>query len=109
MGKKGEALRPAFGIPNFIQEKKELDVTQLTDEEKILGTGASSEFWKALKSHINNSLTELDKINESAIASGMSYEEIGKNTTTVLLAKGIINKIFNIVDDAKEALEAKNE
>lgn len=105
MDKKGEALKPVFNIPSFIQEEKELDVTSLTDDEHTLGTGANSAFWIALKLHINNQLRELEKINEAAIASGMSYEEIGKNTTTITLAKGIINKIFNIVEDAKEALE----
>jgi hypothetical protein len=51
----------------------------------------------------------LEKINEAAVAGGMSYEEIGRNTIVITQTKGIIQKIFNIVEDAKEALDKQAE
>lgn len=101
-----QALKPVFNIPDFIKKEREKDITEISDEEEILGQGADMAFWLTLKKHIENQIQELDKINEEAIASGMSLEEIGRNTIVISQVKGVLNRIFNIVDDSKEALES---
>lgn len=106
---KGQALRPeVFNLPSFQKEEK-TDEEILTDDEKILGTGANNSFWKILRRHIDNCITELDQVNEQAISSGASLEEIGRNTVVVNLTKGVLRRIFAKVEDSKEALEGAND
>lgn len=107
MANKGQAIKPVFNIPAFLEQKEELNILELTDEEKVLGTGANTAFWTALKSHVNNQLLELDKMGEAAISTGAPLEEIGRNAVVISQIKGVINKIFHVVDDAKEALETQ--
>lgn len=100
-----QAIKPDFNIPTYIESKKELDVETLTEDERILGTGGDQKFWLTLRKHIENELIEIDKIGEAAIANGASLEEIGRNTIVISYVKGIVNKIFNVVEDAREAVE----
>uniref|UniRef100_A0A6M3J205 Uncharacterized protein n=1 Tax=viral metagenome TaxID=1070528 RepID=A0A6M3J205_9ZZZZ len=103
MADKG-AIRPEiFTIKGFIQQDKKDD--EHTVEEKILATGANNAFWKTLKKHFENSIQQLDRINEEAIAGGMPLEEIGRNALVISQVKGVLNKIMNVVEDAKEALD----
>jgi hypothetical protein len=109
MANKGQALRPeTFSIPSFIQKEREKDVVELTDDEKVLGAGADQKFWKILRKHIENKIIELDKISEAAIVQGLPLEEIGRNTIVISQVKGVINAIFNLVDDARESIENGN-
>ena len=98
------ALRPEiFNIKGFIQQEKKDD--EFNVEEKILAAGAEQIFWKTLKKHFDNSLVQLDQINEAAISGGMPLEEIGRNALVISQVKGVLRKIMNVVEDAKEALE----
>lgn len=99
------ALKPAFNIPSFIKREPKEDEEILTDEEKVLAQGADKAFWKILKKHIDSEIVLLDQIAEQAIEAGSSLEEIGRNTIVISQVKGVLNKIFNVVDDAHEALE----
>lgn len=105
MAKKAEALRPVSSIAEFIKPQEEVQVEDITEEEKTLAAGANQAFWKVLKRHIENEIGVLEQINEQAIANGLPPEEIGKNTIVISLSKGVIKKIFNIVEDAREAAE----
>ena len=111
MGQKGQAIRPEVtNISSFIKKEREQDVEELTEEEKTLANGARHAFWLTLKKHIEKQVAELDKISEVAIESGMTLEDIGRNTIVISQVKGVINKIFNVVEDAFEAREnAKRE
>lgn len=101
-----QAIKPTFlSINDFVKEKVEKTIEDLTDEEKVLAAGAKQSFWIELKKHINNQIVELDKINEIAIQTGMPLEEIGRNTIVISQVKGVINRIFNIVEDSREAVE----
>lgn len=102
------ALRPGSftSIPSFIQEKGD---NELTVEEKILASGADQTFWKTLRKHFDSSVEQLEQINESAMASGMSVEEIGRNAIVISQVKGVLRKIVNTVEDAKEALDGGGE
>jgi len=107
MANNAQALRPVSNIPSFISKERERDIEELTVAEKLLGSGAETPFWKALKKHIENQIQELEKINEVAIAQGLPLEEIGRNTIVISQTKGVITKIFNIVEDAHEATEER--
>jgi len=95
-------------IATFVKEK-EVEVKGLTDEEKILARGANTSFWKVLKDYIGEVVESLDLINEMAIDKGSEFEEVGKNTVVISLAKGVIKKIIDRVEDAKEASEKPEE
>lgn len=105
-----QALKPdVFRIPSFQKKEVDKDIKVLTQEEKILGAGATTQFWKTLKEHIENIVIELDQVNTDAIGSGASFEEIGRNTVVINLVKGVIERIFEVVDDASKSLEANGE
>lgn len=99
------ALRPeVFSLQGYIQDQK-ADQKGVSPEEQILATGASNPFWRTLKKHIDKELEALDAIQDTAIASGMPTEEIGRNAIVISQTKGVIKKIFNAVTDASEAVE----
>jgi len=107
MAKTSKAVKPDrffSNLPAFLGEK-EVKKGELADEEKILGTGANTAFWKTLKDFIEEVSRNLDEVNEVAISQGANYEEVGKNTIVISLAKGIIKKIIDRVEDAREACE----
>lgn len=105
MANKGQAIRPEIFNLQAFQKDERTDEEVLTDEEKTLAHGSRTAFWKILKRHIDNVIEELDQINEQAMASGLSLEEIGRNTIVVSQTKGVLRRIFNKVEDAKEAQE----
>ena len=104
-----QAIKPVFNIASYIKDKEQpkTDVETLSEDEKTLGYGAKQKFWKVLKAHIENEIDTIDKIAESAIESGMPMDEIGRNTVVVSQVKGVLNKIFNIVEDSYEATKNK--
>ena len=100
------ALRPEiFNIKGWIQQENKDD--EFTVEEKILAAGAEQAFWKTLKKHFESSIQQLEQINEAAISSGSNKELIGENAIVISLVKGVLNKIVNVVQDAKEALDER--
>lgn len=102
---KGQAIRPGIFNLQAFQTEDKTDEQVLSDEEKTLAHGSRTAFWKILKKHIDNVIEELDQINESAMESGLSLEEIGRNTVVVSQTKGVLRRIFLKVEDAKEAEE----
>lgn len=103
MAKDEQAIKPVFNIASYIKEQPKTDVEELLEDEKTLGYGAKQKFWKVLKTHIENEIELIDKIAESAIESGAPMEEIGRNTIVVSQVKGVLKRIFNVVDDAYES------
>lgn len=108
MDDRKQAIRPGmFSLRKYAKEERELDEETLTDDEKVLANGAEQKFWLVLKKHLESEIDQIDRIAEAAIESGASTEEIGQNTIVVTQVKGLVRRLFNIVDDASEAL--KNE
>lgn len=98
------ALRPDHSVrPFFQQEPKTEDVKTITKDEEILAAGAENAFWKILRKRFDEAIAELDSINEQAISQGAPPDQIGQNTIVISLAKGVLKKIANVVEDAKEA------
>lgn len=100
------ALRPTFGMQDFIDTPKPQE-EEPTVEEGILAVGAEKVFWKTLKKHFDDQIRAIEQINEAAIASGMSFEEIGRNALVISQVKGVIRKIVDKVEDAKEAADGR--
>lgn len=103
MADKG-ALKPEIlNIPQFIDRDKKEGIEEITQDEKIFAAGAENAFWRTLKKHFDESIRQLDLVNENAISQGMPMEEIGRNAIVISQVKGVLNKIINVVEDAKEA------
>lgn len=105
MAKDEQAIKPVFNLASYIKQVKPAqdEAEELSDDEKVLGHGARQKFWLVLKKHIENEVELIDRIAESAIESGAPMEEIGRNTIVVSQVKGVINRIFNVVEDSYEA------
>lgn len=98
------ALRPEiFNISKFMEDKPKDDIEVITQDEKILAQGAETAFWRTLKRHFEDSVKQLDSINELAMEQGLPMEEIGRNAIVISQVKGVLKKVVNVVEDAKEA------
>lgn len=101
-----QALRPqSFTMQSFIKEEK--PQMEFTVEEEILAAGADKMFWKTLKKHFESNVEQLELMNETAIANGLPFDEIGRNALVISQVKGVLRKIINTVEDAKEAVDAR--
>jgi hypothetical protein len=106
MAKESKAIKPdVFNRLPVFEEEEEKDISGLSEEEKVLASGAKTTFWKVLKEYIEEVVNNLDEVNEMAISQGADYEEIGKNAIVVSATKGIIKKIINKVEDSREESE----
>jgi hypothetical protein len=106
--KKAEAIRPDFfaKIPSLAKDK-EAEKKGATKEERLLYGMSGTAGWRVLRQFIDEVLEDLDKLNEKAIEQGADFEEIGKNTLVVSMAKGVIERIVNKVEDAKESIDGE--
>ncbi len=103
--KKGQAIKPDYlfsRLPSFVKNA-EADKAGMDEDEIMLADMGESRGWHLLKDFIDLVVGDLDQINETAIASGADFEEIGRNTLVISLSKGIIKRIVDKVEDAKEA------
>lgn len=104
------ALKPEIlNFSRFMNEKPKEDIEVITQDEKVLAAGANTAFWSTLKKHFDESIKQLDQINEEAMAQGLPMEEIGRNAIVISQVKGVLNKIINVVKDAQESMEDKND
>lgn len=100
------ALRPeniaALRSPSASDEPKRV----LTDEEKYLYGMSQTKGWMIFEEKARQVLAEMEGINENAMTTGLSFEEIGKNTIVISMTRGIITRLLNTVLDAKESCES---
>lgn len=102
-----QAIKPDkifFNLPSLVKQQA-AEKKGATDEMIALAAMAETSGWKYFSDLVDEVVKDLDQINESAIASGASYEEIGKNTLIISLTKGIIKKVIDRVKDSKEELD----
>lgn len=104
------ALKPSFfsQFPSLKQDE-EAKKRGATEEERLYYGMYNTAGWKQFQAMAEQLIGELDQLNDNAVASGATYEELGKNTVVVSLAKGIIKKLLNKVEDCKEACERPSE
>jgi len=99
-----KALRPNFNIKAFVEQEK-IKGKPISDEEKELFSLTSIPGWKIVNDYANRVMAELDGTIETAVASGAPFEEIGRNTVVINLAKDIIKRILDRVNDARDACQ----
>jgi len=101
------AIKPDFfsNLP-ILSQREALDKKGITDREQCLYGMSQTSGWEIFTKEVDELVSQLDQLNENAIASGATYEEIGKNSVIVSLAKGIIKRMMDKVSDAKEACES---
>lgn len=108
MGKsQPQAIKPdSFAAFRQIIESNEKQVKspELREEKKLYEV-AISEGWQLIKQHIDNLKLEVDQINQNAMQTGASFEDIGKNSVIIQLTKDLLTKVVQKVEDAKEAVE----
>lgn len=109
MAKDSQAIKPDFyNLPTFVQDEK-ADKKGASDDERRLYSLSRTPGWRVLKEFIESVRNDLDNFNVNAMEGGANFEEIGKNTVVINLAKGIINRILNKVEDVKENIEGNSE
>ena len=99
------ALAPDFffnSLPSM-QADVEAEKKGATDEERALFALKQMKGWVILKDFIENIHSDLNNVNKTAIASGASLEEIGRNAIVISMTQEIIERILNKVSDATEA------
>lgn len=101
-----QALRPGiFNIEAFKKDEAALK-RGATEDERFLYGLTSMKGWQLLKEFKQRVMGELYEANKAAMSSGLPFEEIGKNAVVINLAEDIVDRIINLVEDAKEACEA---
>ena len=94
------AIRPDIftsQLPTFIKEKK-AEAKGISEEEQQLARISRSGGWKVLKEY-------MEELNEAAVEGGASFEQLGQNTLVITQTKGVLKKILNKVEDAREAVD----
>ena len=76
-------------------------------EEQALFDISELAGWKVLKEYIGELKEILDKILQTSMEGGASFEEIGQKTIVTTLAKSYLNQVIEKVENAKEALQPK--
>jgi hypothetical protein len=100
------ALRPSiFNVDSFKKDQEAVK-RSVTDEERFLYTISQMPGWKLLTDFKERAIKDLEDANKGLMASGQSFDEIGKNAVVISLAESIVDRIINLVNDAKEACEA---
>ena len=107
--KKKQALRPEFftTLPTVVREQQAKE-QGLTGEEQSLVALSHHAGWIILREYIDSLVKDLDNGTEQSIAQGFSLEEIGRNAVVINLAKGVIKRILDKVDDATQVAEKSN-
>jgi len=100
------ALKPTiFNIEAF--KKEENASPTVTDEERFLYTLSKQKGWEVITEFKGRVFKELEEANRNAMSGGLPFEEIGKNAVVINLAESVVDRILNLVNDAKEACESE--
>ena len=106
MDKKVTATRPDF-FANFesLKRNKKAIKKGVTPKEQAYYAMSLSDGWKLFDKDAERLLDEMDKLIEQSITKGLSTEKIGENTIIVNLAKGVVKRLIQKVEDARRACE----
>lgn len=105
---KGLALKPSFFSTERLKVKEpesEEVWEDMEDEEKHLYALSKHKGWEILSAHIDNEIRILEDLNKQAIATGMSFEQIGYNSVVLNGIKDLVDSVFGKVNDAIKAVE----
>lgn len=97
------ALKPT--IFNDITQSNDKQVGN-TEEEQHLYSLSKQKGWEIITEFKERIIKDLEDSNKGLMSSGQNFEEIGKNAVVINLAESIVDRVLNLVNDAKEACEA---
>jgi len=100
-----KATRPDFFMSLTPKKTEELDKKGITDDEQFIYGMTQTSGWQVFTKRKEQLLKDMEAFQETAIANGTSEAEIGKNAIVISMVKGVINRLWTITDDAKEACE----
>ena len=101
-----QAIKPdRFYDFRKIVEKANAPKDSLDQKEYYLAALGNSDGWRTLKEYIENLKTDIEDLNKSMMERGASFEDIGRNAVISQLARDLLKKIVQRVEDAKEAIE----
>lgn len=101
------ALKPGiFNIESFKRDE-EAAKRGATEEERFLYALTGMKGWSILVEFKERVIKEMEEANKAMMASGQPFDEIGKNAVVINLAESIVDRIINLVIDAKEVCEAE--
>lgn len=103
---KEAALKPNFFSTLPSMQDKKAEIAGASEEERQLYALSQSGGWRVFKEFTEQLLKELDSGTETAMAQGLPFEEIGRNAVVINLAKGIVLRQLQKVQDAREACES---
>lgn len=94
--------------PNFFKDikvlAKEVDEAPIEDKEEIaLFELSEMAGWKVLKEYVGELKEALDRLVQSSMSNGASFEEVGQKTIVTTLAKSFLDQVVERVENAKEA------
>jgi hypothetical protein len=97
------AIRPAFfsNLPSLEKVEEE----KMTDDERFLYGLSTTSGWPIFTKRKDDLLDDMESLQDAAIANGAPKEEIGENAIIISMARGVINRLWKIIEDAKEANE----
>jgi len=100
-----QAIKPdSFNdFRKIVEREKAKD--SLDQKEYYLAALANSDGWLTLKEYINNLKDDIDNLNKSMMERGASFEDIGRNAVIAQLARDLLKKIVQRVEDAAESIE----
>lgn len=101
-----QAIRPDFFFSKLtaVQENdQEAEKKGATEEERAIYAMTQTKGWVIMKDTFDSLYKELNQVNKSAIESGATLEEIGRNTVVVSLVQDILDKLLNKASDAVDA------
>lgn len=103
-----QALRPGYfdNLPTLVRAEKAKE-KGITEEEEQLYALSQSAGWRILSEYIDGLLRDLDNGTALAMSQGLPFEEIGRNAVVIDLAKGLMRRVVERVDDAREAASGK--
>lgn len=105
---KSQAIKPdQFFDFRQIVEKAKGPKNKDVQKEYSLAALANNDGWKTLKEYINNLKEDIENLNKSMMERGASFEDIGRNAVVSQLARDLLRKIVQRVEDAAESVNPK--
>lgn len=106
MPSKKTAIRPDLFLNlDTLKKEREAEAKGATEEETALYSMSKTLGWKHFNRIAEDLVKELENMNDQAVMSGMTYEELGRNTVVLSLVRGIIRRLLTKVSDAREVCE----
>ena len=107
--KDSQAIRPGSFFEALPSVVKDIEARKkgLTPEEQEYFVLSQTAGWKQFLKDADLLMRDLDQGTATAMAQGLPFEEIGRNAVVIDLAKGIIKRLIEKVEDAREVVDGE--